>query len=158
MSFDVASRVELEEWQRRLADHRVEHSPIVGTQFGAVLVFRDPDHIQLELSYRNGELRRPYPCEIPLGHHWVLEHAQSFDLDAHDVAGAEPARRVEPHAHAGRRAGGHHVAGLEGETVVRYSIISPQVKMRSAVVASCRSSPLTHVRRPATRGRPLRRG
>jgi glyoxylase I family protein len=61
VSFDVASRVELEEWQRRLADHRVEHSPIVGTQFGAVLVFRDPDHIQLELSYRNGEFVVPTP-------------------------------------------------------------------------------------------------
>jgi catechol 2,3-dioxygenase-like lactoylglutathione lyase family enzyme len=53
VSFDVASRAELEEWQRLLAERHVEHSPIADTPFGAVLVFRDPDHIQLELSCRD---------------------------------------------------------------------------------------------------------
>lgn len=55
VSFGVADRAELEEWQRRLAGHHVEHSPITDTPFGAVLVFRDPDHIQLELSCQDGE-------------------------------------------------------------------------------------------------------
>ncbi len=59
VSFEVSSRQELEEWQERLAAHRVDHTPIAGTPFGAVLVFRDPDHIQLELSYRNGSTVPP---------------------------------------------------------------------------------------------------
>jgi len=50
VSFGVADRAELEEWERRLTELHVEHSPITDTPFGAVLVFRDPDHIQLELS------------------------------------------------------------------------------------------------------------
>jgi len=53
LSFGVTDRAELEGWERRLAEHHVEHSPITDTQFGAVLVFRDPDHIQLELSWRD---------------------------------------------------------------------------------------------------------
>jgi catechol 2,3-dioxygenase-like lactoylglutathione lyase family enzyme len=53
VSFGVADREGLEEWQRRLTEHHVEHSPIAVTAFGAVLVFRDPDHIQLELSCRD---------------------------------------------------------------------------------------------------------
>jgi len=55
VSFGVADRAELESWERRLAEHHVEHSPIADTPFGAVLVFRDPDHIQLELSWRSRE-------------------------------------------------------------------------------------------------------
>ncbi|MDA8359963.1 MAG: VOC family protein [Actinomycetota bacterium] len=53
VSFGVADRAELEVWERHLSDHHVEHSPIADTPFGAVLVLRDPDHIQLELSWRS---------------------------------------------------------------------------------------------------------
>ena len=42
----------------------------------------------------------------------VLDRAEPLDLDTHDVAGAEEARRVQAHADAGRRAGEDQVAGL----------------------------------------------
>ena len=44
----VSSRAELEEWRARLADLGVEHSPITDRDAYSVLVFRDPDNIQLE--------------------------------------------------------------------------------------------------------------
>lgn len=53
VSFGVADRAALESWEKRLQEFDVEHSPITQTPFGAVLVFRDPDHIQLELSCRD---------------------------------------------------------------------------------------------------------
>lgn len=52
VAFSVASRADLEAWQRRLAALDVEHSPItdVDDPFPySVVVFRDPDNIQLEL-------------------------------------------------------------------------------------------------------------
>ncbi len=49
ISFGVASRAELKKWSERLSDNGVEHSPVAEDPFGAVLVFRDPDNIQLEL-------------------------------------------------------------------------------------------------------------
>jgi len=49
ISFGVASRAELKEWSGRLSDNGVDHSPVAEDPFGAVLVFRDPDNIQLEL-------------------------------------------------------------------------------------------------------------
>ena len=45
----VGSRAELEDWQRHLAGLGVSHSPIADRPYGSVLVFRDPDNIQLEL-------------------------------------------------------------------------------------------------------------
>jgi glyoxylase I family protein len=55
----VGSRAELEEWQSHLESHGVERSPaadrpltqspIADESYGSVLVFRDPDNIQLEL-------------------------------------------------------------------------------------------------------------
>lgn len=45
----VASRAELDAWQRHLEDLRVTQSPIADTPYGSFLVFRDPDNIQLEL-------------------------------------------------------------------------------------------------------------
>ncbi|MGP8060337.1 MAG: VOC family protein [Acidimicrobiales bacterium] len=50
VSFGVADRATLEGWEKRLKEFDVEHSPITETPFGAVLVFRDPDHIQLEFT------------------------------------------------------------------------------------------------------------
>jgi glyoxylase I family protein len=49
LSFLVASRAELERWQEHFERHGVTHTPIVDAPYGAVLVFRDPDNIQLEL-------------------------------------------------------------------------------------------------------------
>ena len=49
LSFGVASRAELKRWAAHLTDQGVEHSPVAEDPFGAVLVFRDPDNIQLEL-------------------------------------------------------------------------------------------------------------
>ncbi|MCF2532974.1 VOC family protein [Yinghuangia soli] len=49
LGFAVADRAELEAWTDRLAALGVKHSPIADTAFGAVLCFRDPDDIQLEL-------------------------------------------------------------------------------------------------------------
>jgi glyoxylase I family protein len=49
LSFRVANREELEAWRRTFEAHGVPHSPIAETPFGRVLVFRDPDNIQLEL-------------------------------------------------------------------------------------------------------------
>jgi glyoxylase I family protein len=49
ISFGVASRAELKEWSGRLSENGVDHSPVAEDPFGAVLVFRDPDNIQLEL-------------------------------------------------------------------------------------------------------------
>ena len=49
LSFRVPSRSELERWQEHLDRHRVTYTPIVHTSYGVVLVFRDPDNIQLEL-------------------------------------------------------------------------------------------------------------
>ncbi len=48
VGFAVSTRADLDVWQARLADLGVEHSPVADTESGAALVFRDPDHIQLE--------------------------------------------------------------------------------------------------------------
>ena len=42
-------RAGLQEWQRRLAEHGVEHSEIKSGDVGELITFRDPDNIQLEL-------------------------------------------------------------------------------------------------------------
>ena len=59
VGFSVASRAELETWQAHLeelgvakadvTDRPLTQSPIVDRPYGAVLVFRDPDNIQLEM-------------------------------------------------------------------------------------------------------------
>jgi catechol 2,3-dioxygenase-like lactoylglutathione lyase family enzyme len=54
MAFAVAERAELDEWADRLAAG-VAHSPVAPANSipgAAVLVFRDPDNIQLELFYQ----------------------------------------------------------------------------------------------------------
>lgn len=48
ISFLVSSRAELDEWETRLAELGVEHSPINDKGPYSALVFRDPDNIQLE--------------------------------------------------------------------------------------------------------------
>jgi catechol 2,3-dioxygenase-like lactoylglutathione lyase family enzyme len=52
LSFAVADRGELERWCRRLFERGVAYSPIAEARSipgAAVVVFRDPDNIQLEL-------------------------------------------------------------------------------------------------------------
>lgn len=44
----VPSHDELEAWRARLDEHDVPHTEILATSTGWVLVFRDPDNVQLE--------------------------------------------------------------------------------------------------------------
>lgn len=48
VGFTVAEREDLDEWEQRLSELGVAHSPVEDTPVGAALVFRDPDNIQLE--------------------------------------------------------------------------------------------------------------
>jgi catechol 2,3-dioxygenase-like lactoylglutathione lyase family enzyme len=49
LSFRVSGRSELESWATHFDAKGVTQSPIAETPYGCVLVFRDPDNIQLEL-------------------------------------------------------------------------------------------------------------
>lgn len=49
VSFLVATRAELDAWGDHLDAHGVERSPVSDQEGYSVLVFRDPDDIQLEL-------------------------------------------------------------------------------------------------------------
>ena len=49
VGFSVSTRAELEAWQRHLEALDVPHSPIAEIPEGLILVFRDPDNIQLEM-------------------------------------------------------------------------------------------------------------
>lgn len=51
LSLNVESAEELVAWQGRLVERGIEHSPITEGDLWNVLVFRDPDNIQLELFY-----------------------------------------------------------------------------------------------------------
>lgn len=56
VGFAVENRQDLDTWQTRLADLGVEHSPVEDTEMGSALVFRDPDHIQLEMWWTKTQL------------------------------------------------------------------------------------------------------
>ena len=49
VSIAVPSRSDLDNWETRLRDLNVKYSPIYERSYGWLLVFRDPDNIQLEL-------------------------------------------------------------------------------------------------------------
>ena len=49
IGFQVESRAALEAWEARFRELGIEHSPITDAPYGGVLVFRDPDNIQLEM-------------------------------------------------------------------------------------------------------------
>jgi glyoxylase I family protein len=52
LAFTVSGRAELDAWVTRLGNARVAHSPVTAANSipgAAVVVFRDPDNIQLEL-------------------------------------------------------------------------------------------------------------
>jgi glyoxylase I family protein len=54
LAFGVSSRAELDAWTDRLVQYAVVHSPVAPSNTipgAAVLVFRDPDNIQLELFF-----------------------------------------------------------------------------------------------------------
>ena len=55
LSLNVASSDELVAWQDRLDERGIAHSPIVEGDLWDVLVFRDPDNIQLELFFMKPE-------------------------------------------------------------------------------------------------------
>lgn len=48
LGIQVESRAELENWQRRLDQQGVLHSPVVEDQFGIHLNAKDPDNIAIE--------------------------------------------------------------------------------------------------------------
>jgi glyoxylase I family protein len=48
LAFGVSSPEELEDWQRALEQRGISFTPAVETPIGTVVVFRDPDNIQLE--------------------------------------------------------------------------------------------------------------
>jgi glyoxylase I family protein len=48
VSFGVPERKDLDAWAERLDELGIAHSPITEAPYGTVLVFRDPDNIQLE--------------------------------------------------------------------------------------------------------------
>jgi glyoxylase I family protein len=54
LSFLVPSRAALEEWECHLDERGVTYTPIAEAPYGSVLVFRDPDNIQLELLSNPG--------------------------------------------------------------------------------------------------------
>ena len=47
-AFGVADRAELEAWEGELETRGIEYTPVAETPIGSVIVFRDPDNIQLE--------------------------------------------------------------------------------------------------------------
>ncbi len=54
-AFGVSSLAELEAWEETLREKGVIHSPIAETPIGTVIVFRDPDNIQLEFWLPAGQ-------------------------------------------------------------------------------------------------------
>ncbi|MBW0017898.1 MAG: VOC family protein [Mycobacterium sp.] len=54
LAFRVADRDELERWVRHLDAHGVTHSGVIDIGFGATVVFRDPDNMQLEFYVHPG--------------------------------------------------------------------------------------------------------
>ena len=48
VGFMASGHADLEAWESRLTELRVEHSPINDREGYSVLVFRDPDNVQLE--------------------------------------------------------------------------------------------------------------
>lgn len=49
VGFVMPDRAALEEWESRLSDKGVKHSPISDHEWGSSLNFRDPDDMQLQL-------------------------------------------------------------------------------------------------------------
>jgi glyoxylase I family protein len=54
-AFAVSSRAELEGWEQRRREADVAFTPIAETAIGSVIVFRDPDNIQMEFRLPAGQ-------------------------------------------------------------------------------------------------------
>jgi glyoxylase I family protein len=54
-AFGVSSRAELESWEQRLRATGIPFTPIAESPIGPVIVFRDPDNIQLEFFLPAGQ-------------------------------------------------------------------------------------------------------
>jgi glyoxylase I family protein len=50
IGFTVADHAALEAWEARLSELGIEHSPVNDQALYSVVVFRDPDNIQLEFT------------------------------------------------------------------------------------------------------------
>ena len=48
VGFTVSDRAELEEWEAKMTDKGIKHSPISDHDWGSSLNFRDPDDMQLQ--------------------------------------------------------------------------------------------------------------
>ncbi|MBI2704924.1 MAG: VOC family protein [Actinobacteria bacterium] len=59
LSFRVPSKDALEEWRAHLTERAVEVQPVLEENYGTVLIFRDPDRIQLELFVDPADAREP---------------------------------------------------------------------------------------------------
>ena len=55
LAFGVSSRGELEAWEGELERRGITFTPITETPIGSVVVFRDPDNIQLEFWLPAGQ-------------------------------------------------------------------------------------------------------
>ncbi len=78
VGFAVSRRQDLDIWQERLVALGVEHSPVTDTEVGSALVFRDPDHIQLELWWSKSSGSEPAGAA---GAEGVIERSSPFDVD-----------------------------------------------------------------------------
>ena len=54
-AFGVSSRAELESWEQKLRAADIPFTPIADSPIGPVVVFRDPDNIQLEFFLPAGK-------------------------------------------------------------------------------------------------------
>jgi glyoxylase I family protein len=54
-AFSVSSRAELESWEQTLRAAGIPFTPIAESPIGPVMVFRDPDNIQLEFFLPAGQ-------------------------------------------------------------------------------------------------------
>jgi glyoxylase I family protein len=54
VGFCVANQAELEAWEKELSARDITFTPIAETPIGSVIVFRDPDNIQLEFFLPGG--------------------------------------------------------------------------------------------------------
>ena len=54
IGFLVRSRAALDDWAAHFDELGVDYTPVAEREYGAVLTFRDPDGIQLEMFWRAG--------------------------------------------------------------------------------------------------------
>jgi len=78
VGFAVGQRQDLDSWQGRLAALGVEHSPVADTEVGSALVFRDPDHIQLELWWSKPAGNAPTSLPADRG---IIERSSPHGVD-----------------------------------------------------------------------------